>query len=93
MSTCNISTSLIAKSPSEFIPRLEHGATPQAKGWRSHGAVERWLSGVSASFRECRRRMRVMRVAFAQSESADGTRSRERSEERLRDEEAWVANG
>ena len=33
--------------------------------------------------------MRVMHAAFEQAESGDGAGSRERGEERLRDEEAW----
>lgn len=40
-------------------------------------------------FLECWRAMRAMHAAFEQAESADGTRSRGRSDERLRDEQAW----
>jgi len=44
-----------------------------------------WRFGVF--LRECWRRMMVMHAAFEQA--GNGARSRERSEERLRDEEAW----
>ena len=58
-----------------------------------HGAVmrqKRRRSGFGASFRdECWRKMRVMHAAFADAESDGGAGSREREEERLRDEEAW----
>lgn len=35
--------------------------------------------------------MAVMNAAFEQAESRDGMASRERSEERLRDEDAWLS--
>ena len=38
---------------------------------------------------ECFRRMGMMKLAFEHSQSGDGTGSRERSDERRRDEEAW----
>jgi len=50
---------------------------------------ERHSSRFGASFRDCWRRMTVMHAAFEHAESGDGAGSRERSEERLRDEEAW----
>jgi hypothetical protein len=43
----------------------------------------------SAFFREYWRRIKVMNAAFAHAQSGDGAGSRARSEERLRDEEAW----
>lgn len=45
--------------------------------------------GFRAFIRECWRRMTVMHADFESSESGHGVRSRERSAERLRDDEAW----
>lgn len=45
--------------------------------------------GFGAFFRECWRKMKLMRADFELSESSHTTRSSERSAERLRDDEAW----
>jgi hypothetical protein len=57
--------------------------------WGPNGAVMNRVSRFGTSFRECWRKMTLMNTAFEHSESGDGAASRERSEERLRDEEAW----
>jgi hypothetical protein len=43
----------------------------------------------SSFFREYWRRMQVMNAAFAHTQAGDGSGSRARTEERLRDEDAW----
>jgi hypothetical protein len=92
MFTGNNAITIQPNSTREFIQTLGQDAVPQVNKRGCHGAVMREnfahrLDQFGASFRECWRRMRVMHAAF--EHSGDGARSRERSEERLRDEQAW----
>lgn len=92
MSTCNRAIAIQPTSTREFIQTLGQDVVPLVNKRGCHGAVMREnfahrLDQFGASFRECWRRMSVMHAAFEQS--GDGARSRERSEERLRDEQAW----
>ena len=92
--------SLIARLPhpqGELIQPLVQGASPSVRKRVCQDAVMRQLPGglmcrFSAFLRECWRRMRIMEAATDQAESGDGARSRERSKERLRDEQAWSDN-
>jgi hypothetical protein len=92
MSTGNSANRIQPNSTREFVQELEQDVVPPVDKRGCHGAVMREnfgrrLDEFGASFRECWRRMRVMHAAFEQS--GNGSRSRERSEERLREEEAW----
>ena len=51
---------------------------------------EGFTARLSALWRECSRSLMLMKVAFAHAQAGDGTASHERSEERLRDEQAWA---
>lgn len=94
MSTLKSSIATLPCPPDKFLQPAVQIALPSVRmrGWQS--AVKRrhpeaFARRFGAFFLECLRRMKVMHAAFEQSESGDGTRSRERSEERLRDEQAW----
>lgn len=91
MSSCSASARR-AKSPSEFVQTLGQSVRPFAmeEDWRSAArSVERCPTTISTFALECWQRNEVMHAAFEQSESVDGEQSRERSEERRLDEEAW----
>ncbi len=51
---------------------------------------ENFTRRANTFFRKCWRSMKIMNTAFEQEESGNGARSRERSDARLRDEEAWL---
>lgn len=79
-------------------PKTELGQMSTARHLRSfqkessrnagvRGQSEGLIRRFGAFLCECRRRMMIMQIEY--EHSGDGTRSRERSEERLRDEEAW----
>lgn len=93
MPTCNSAITIQPNSAGEFTQTLRQDVVPPVNQRGCHGAVMRGnfgrrLDQFGASFRECWRMMMVMRAAFERS--GDGARSRERSEERLRDEQAWL---
>ena len=81
----------------EIIRPLVQSAFPSVKKQDCQDVVIRQRPGglirrFGAFVRECWRRMRVMEAASERLESSDGALSRERSEERLRDEQAWSEN-
>lgn len=81
---------LIAEPRSTFIHMLSDGVILLAKWQGVATTVESCFRRVSAFVRDCWWKVTVMHEAFEQSESAEGQQSRERSEERGRDEEAWA---
>jgi hypothetical protein len=94
MSTCNNSITILPNLSGKLIQTVEQTSVPVLTNRAVNGAVmrqtfERHLSGFSAFFRECWRKMMVMNATFARAELGDGAASRERSEERVGDEEAW----
>jgi hypothetical protein len=94
MSTLKSSIASLPHPPDKFLRPSVQSALPSVRMRVWQGAVmrrqpEALTRRFGAFFLECWRRMRVMKAAFEQAESGDGTRSRERSEERLRDEQAW----
>jgi len=81
----------------EIIRPLVQSAFPSVKKQDCQDVVIRQRPGglirrFGAFVLECWRRMRVMEAASERLESSDGALSRERSEERLRDEQAWSEN-
>ena len=84
---------LITISPSprpELVQPLAQGARPSVKERDCQNAGLRQSPGglmcrFGAFFRDCWRRIMVMRNESEQAESGNGARSRERGEERLRD--------
>lgn len=83
-------------SPSELAPSGEQGITPSTSR-RSHGAFlsqelshERGIGRLRDFLRGYWWRMKTMKAAFKESQSGDGSQSRRRSQERLRDKEAWA---
>src|SRR5512133_3571358 len=94
MSTPKSSIATLSCTPDKFLQPAVHIALPSVRMRVRQGVVRRrqpeaFTRRFGAFFLECWQRMRMMYAAFEQSESADGSRSRERSEERLRDEQAW----
>lgn len=77
----------------EFNPPSGQGALSLVSKRERQGAVMSPPKGFyrrfGTFFREYRRSMRVINAAFAHTQSSDGAGPRARSEERLRDEEAW----
>ncbi len=70
-------------APTAFSRRLEPAAHLLAEPWK------RDARGVLSFLHECWRRMGLMKRSFDHAELGDGTGSRERSNDRRRDEEAW----
>lgn len=94
MSTFKSSIATLPYPQDKFLQPSVQGALPSVRMRVWQDAVTRrqpepFTRRFGSFFRECWRRMRVMKAAFEQSESGDGTQSRERREERLRDEESW----
>ena len=80
MSSIKSSITMTASPPGRFIQPLDYDGSPSR---RQDSLPRRFI----ASIQELWRRMKIMR---ADSERAgDGTRSRERSEERRHDEDVW----
>ena len=97
MSTFKTLIAILPHPQGELIQSLVPGTIPSVRKRVCQDAVMRQLPGglmcrFSAFLRECWRRMRIMEAATDQAESGDGARSRERSKERLRDEQAWSDN-
>lgn len=94
MFTLKSSIATLPCPPDKFLQPSVQIALPSVRMRVRQGVVmrrnpEAFTRRFGAFFLECWRRMKVMHAAFEQSESADGSRSRERSEERLRDEQDW----
>jgi hypothetical protein len=94
MSTYNSLIAILPNSSGKLIPTVEQASFPLPTKQSTKGAVvrqkfEHQFGGLTAFFRECWRRMMVMNATFADAELGDGAASRERSEERAGDEEAW----
>lgn len=95
MSAHNISVSTTPYAPAAFSRGLKPAVlVPAEPRERYHGMAiplegERGISGVFSLLRECWRRMGLMKHSFEHAELSDGTGSRERSDDRHRDEEDW----
>jgi hypothetical protein len=94
MSTFKSPIATLPYSPDKFLQPAVQIALPSVRMRVWQSAVRRrhpeaFTRRLGTFFLECWRRMKVMHASFEQSESGDGTGSRERSEERLRDEQAW----
>lgn len=95
MATFKSSLTILPPPQDKFLQSSVQDALPRMKQRTRYAAVlrayvRRRFSQFSTFCRECWRRMRVMNAAFEQAESGRGASSRERSEERLRDEQAWA---
>ena len=97
MSTLKSSITIPPYPQVEIIQPIAQSALPSVKKQDCQDVVIRQRPGglirrFGAFVRECWRRMRVMEAASERLESSDGALSRERSEERLRDEQALSEN-
>jgi hypothetical protein len=95
MSTLTSSTTTWPPPQGEFIGPLVQGALPSERKLDDEGALMRQPSadftvdrGLVACVRKLWRAARAINADFKRA--GDGTRSRERSAERLRDEQAWL---
>ena len=94
MSTFKSSITIPSCPQVEIIQPLVQSALPSVKKQDCPGVVKRQqpkslMCRVGAFVRDCRRRVRVMKVAFGQAELDDGARSHKRSEEQRPDEHTW----
>lgn len=78
---------------SALVQSVEQGSRPLTREVSQDAPLRISLRRWSLSLRECWWKMKAMNTAFEESQSGDGTQSRRRSEERLRDEEAWARMG
>ncbi len=95
MATSKSSITRLPSPQDEFIQPLAQGAATSERERECRDAVTRrqpesFTRRAGTFVRKCWRSMKVMNTAFNQEELCNGARSRERSEERLRDEEAWL---
>ena len=93
MSTFKTLIAILPHPQGELIQSLVPGTIPSVRKRVCQDAAMRQPPGglmcrLGAFVRECWRRMRIMEAVSDRLESSDGALSRERSEERLRDEQA-----
>jgi hypothetical protein len=102
MTAHNVSMSTTAYAPAAFgrelqpavlVPaeyrKMYHGMVIRRAVERASTEVEPASEEVINLLRECWRRMGLMKLSFEHAELSDGTRSRERSAERRREEDDW----
>jgi hypothetical protein len=97
MSTFKSLIAILPHPRGELSQPLVQDASPPVRKRVIQDAVMRQRPGglirrFGAFVRECWRRMRIMEAVSDRLESSDGALSRERSEERLRDEQALSEN-